>query len=456
MGRFVTLVAALVGVVAGLTAVAVCAHGSTATVVPALTGSVDRGIQWPQMLSRQADGHAHDDHDKCESSACVRNWKLGFIAVLFVEGIIGGFVPYGLKYLPRFDVALHMANAFSGGIFLATGMLHILPEAIELMDGIDHDGGEEHHEEPGGEEAVGGEEPHDEHEISFPTVYACAMAFFFVILFVEHLLLRRVAGAHSHLPLVGTAEEHEKEGFHAVHPAADSGAPAGKDGRDTALGVDAATTGPVDGSGSARIHSLDAQTQNQEQTRDLESTSGGDEALHSYGNDESFEERRQRVAASNKRFFSSNFFRALLAIVAVAFHSVFESLSLGLASDFSSALSVFIAIAAHKWATSIALGVKCEKEQLRLSQFASLIVLFAAVTPLAGGLGLLISDVDTTVRGVLFALSAGIFLYIGAFEVPSEEFMVHQRWLWGKFFSYVSGAIVITIITAILVATDVH
>lgn len=449
MGRLVSRMAALVSLVICLTVVAACARGSTGTVIRAFTGSVDSGFEWPRLSSRQGDGdHDHEEHDKCESSACVRNWKLVFIAVLFVEGVVGGLVPYGLKYLPRFNLALHLANAFSGGIFIATGMLHILPEAIELMAGIDHESGEEHHEEPGGGEEAGGEEHHDEHEASFPTVYACAMAFFFFILLVEHLLLRKITGAHSLTAMAGMAEEHAKDGSHAVHPSADIDEPASKDGWNSALGADATATSPVDGKRGAGTDTLD------EQARDPERTPDGGEAQPGGVSDESW--RRQGVTGSLRRFFSANFFRALLAIVAVALHSMFESLSLGLASDFSSALSVFIAIAAHKWATSIALGVKCEKEQLRLSQFASLILLFAAVTPLAAGLGLLISNVHTTVRGVLFALSAGIFLYIGAFEVPSDEFIVHQRWLWGKYLTYVGGAAVITVITGILVATDVH
>ncbi|KAK1867685.1 hypothetical protein I4F81_010190 [Pyropia yezoensis] len=450
MVRLVVRTVALAAAALAVLTAAACPPGATAAAVRPRAGEVvdsGRGL-WPQLAGRQ--DHHEDEHHKCDSTTCVRNWKLVYIAVLFIEGVLGGLVPYGLKYLPRFDIALHMANAFSGGIFIATGMLHVLPEALELMAGVAHDG-EEHEDEP----PAGGEEHHDEHEEpGFPSVYAFAMASFFVILFVEHLLLRKYASAHGHAALAEVVAEKDVDEFHVPRPAAghpDGDDAARKDSWDDALGADAAA-GAADGGGGA--DTLDAQVQ--AQARHLARMSGGSGARLSYGSDESFELRRQTLAASNGRFFSANFFRALLAIVAVALHSMFESLSLGLASDFSSSLSVFIAIAAHKWATSIALGVKCEKEQLRFGQYISLIVLFAAVTPLAAGLGLLIAGVDTTIRGTLFALSAGIFLYIGAFEVPAEEFMVHPRWLWGKYVAYISGAIVITGITAILVVTGVH
>lgn len=451
MVRLVARAAALAAALAALTVTAAYPPGATATAV-ARAAAVDNGGGgglWPRHAVRQADPDADhaDEHHKCDSSVCVRNWKLMFIAVLFVEGVLGGFVPYGLQYLPRFDIALHVANSFSGGIFIATGMLHVLPEALELMAGNAHDG-EPHEEEP----PAGGEEHPDEHEAEFPSVYAYAMASFFVILFVEHLLLRKYASAHGHAALAEVVAEKDVDEFHVPNAPP---APARNDSWDAALGADA-TSGAVDDDvGGANSPDAQAQAQARNLAR-MPGGGGGGEARPSYGSDESFELRRQTLAASNGRFFSANFFRALLAIVAVALHSMFESLSLGLASDFSSALSVFIAIAAHKWATSIALGVKCEKEQLRFGQYISLILLFAAVTPLAAGLGLLIAGVDTTVRGTLFALSAGIFLYIGALEVPAEEFMVHSRWLWGKYAAYVSGAIVITVITAILVVTGVH
>lgn len=459
MVRFGTRTVAAAAVLVTLAAAAVPPGAAASALAPAAhSGGRPPLLRWPssrQEGGEPADNHGDDhgdDHDKCESSACVRNWKLVFIAVLFLEGLIGGLVPYSLKYLPRCDVALHVANAFSGGIFLATGLLHILPEALELMAGHDH-ANPDHEEEPAG----GGEEPHHDEEESegFPTVYALAMGAFFVLVLVERLLLRK--HAHGHTALAEAVAEKDVDELDVAPPVTGAAAPtdAGrKHSWDAALDADAAAVESGDGT-AAGAGTRDAHVPAQAGHLARMSSGHGASRL-SVGTDASFELRRQVLAASNRRFFSANFFRALLAIVAVALHSLFESLSLGLASDFSSALSVFIAIAAHKWATVIALGVKCEKEQLRLGQYVSLIVLFAAVTPVAAGVGLSIAGVDTTVRGTLFALSAGIFLYIGAFEVPAEEFMVHTRWLWGKYLSYVTGAVVITVITAILVATGVH
>ncbi|OSX72345.1 hypothetical protein BU14_0445s0027 [Porphyra umbilicalis] len=402
------------------------------------------------------DAGAHDVDATCTSEACRRNWKIVFAAVLFFEGVFGSLVPFGLKYLPRFDVALHMANAFSGGIFVATGMLHVLPEALALAAGHAHEG--ETHDAHAGE---GGEE-----EGGFPTVYALALASFFAILFVEHIVLRKYSHAHGHAALAEVVAEKGGTELAAVGGGDAKGA---LRPRAAAAGGDRDSWDHVDGAGSpdalkaelADEARLAAGAPGGRRLRDAAgavggATVGGRPGFASYALETSFEVRRQTLAAANEGFFSANFFRALLAIVAVSLHSMFESLSLGLASDFASALNICIAIACHKWATSIALGVKCEKEELRWGQYLSLILLFAAVTPATVGVGMALSGVSTTVRGVLFALSAGIFLFIGAFEVPAEEFMVHTRWLWGKFFAYGGGAAVITGITAVLIATGIH
>jgi len=56
----------------------------------------------------------------------------------------------------------------------------------------------------------------------------------------------------------------------------------------------------------------------------------------------------------------------------------------------------------------------------------------------------------------VFAISGGIFFYIGGFETPVEELVGKQENKLMKYFMYVAGAVVITIITGILSATGVH
>lgn len=74
---------------------------------------------------------------------CLSKWKIIFAAVLLLEGLMFGQVVFLLKKFAvnpsnsgsssKFRLTAHFGNALSAGAFFATGMLHILPEAIEFF-----------------------------------------------------------------------------------------------------------------------------------------------------------------------------------------------------------------------------------------------------------------------------------------------------------------------------------
>ena len=51
--------------------------------------------------------------------------------ITFFITLIFGLLPYKTGFLRKFTLAMGILNAFSGGMFLSMGMVHILPEAIE-------------------------------------------------------------------------------------------------------------------------------------------------------------------------------------------------------------------------------------------------------------------------------------------------------------------------------------
>ncbi|OSX68501.1 hypothetical protein BU14_2683s0001, partial [Porphyra umbilicalis] len=357
------------------------------------------------------------------SSGCLNRWKALFLTGLFVEGVVGGLAPSCLRLLASPDRALHVANAFSGGVFFATGMLHVLPEAVEHLSGEGHGHGEEEHAEeeaaagaPAGAEGEAEVEGHgeEEEEHSFPTAYALAVGGFYAILFIEHLLLGKAAHSHGAAAVAARAEAAATGGppppplVCAVHPSESSvslaagGAEAGGGGK-AANGTAASAAGAALLDGGGALPKVPSSTSVRSDASAAPSPASSHEQL---------------LGAENVGFFSPNFTRALLAAFSVSIHSAFESLSLGLADNWSTALNTAIAIAAHKWATAASLGVKFEKERLRRRQVVALVIAWAAVTPVAVGIGMAIDGaVSDTVTGTLFALSAGIFILIGAFEV---------------------------------------
>lgn len=58
--------------------------------------------------------------------------KMGLMAAIFAMGLIGGMLPlYVTTHVPLLEGATRYLNAFSGGLFLSAGFVHLLPHALE-------------------------------------------------------------------------------------------------------------------------------------------------------------------------------------------------------------------------------------------------------------------------------------------------------------------------------------
>ncbi|KAL7711580.1 Zinc transporter [Entamoeba marina] len=66
------------------------------------------------------------------------DWVLSiYILVCFFVTVIGGFIPFFIKFLPNKKIAtqiLDVCSASAGGLFLSGGLMHMLAEGIELID----------------------------------------------------------------------------------------------------------------------------------------------------------------------------------------------------------------------------------------------------------------------------------------------------------------------------------
>ena len=54
--------------------------------------------------------------------------KILFIIVSFIEAAALGIIPVKSKKFQESPMVLGIANAFSGGVFLAIALMHIMPE----------------------------------------------------------------------------------------------------------------------------------------------------------------------------------------------------------------------------------------------------------------------------------------------------------------------------------------
>lgn len=362
-----------------------------------------------------------EDEESFCTGACFRNWKIIFCVLLFVEGLIFGHVVFLVRRLTSksrrtFDIATHFGHALSAGVFFAAGLLHILPEAIAFLPmehgshGEEEEHGEsesEHHEDhqlSGFEEEQHSENEHSEgeHSSPFPWVFFIVMVGFYFFFFVEKILLPKVFGDSFHVHSM-----QESPGMADEDPSFASGAEESATGKDGTMSPSGNTEKPGKG------HQLE-------------------------GN-----------------FLSVGFLVALLQILGLSAHSLFESMALGLSTDFTIMLNVFIATASHRWVTSIAIAFTIASK-LKYFPFLVVFFLFSAMVPIGVGIGAALTDLSAQVRGVLFSLSAATFIYIGVFETMSDEFVVHREMLARKFVATLAGATLITVITAILIATGTH
>lgn len=113
-------------------------------------------------------------------------WKVISIFVMMLLVWFGGFLPTQLHALAedKRQFALGLGNAFSGGVFLCVGLVHLLPEAAEQIEHLNYKFNE-----------------------TMPIAYVIAMGGFLLIFWIEKILLsssdpeeHRAVFLHLHLP----------------------------------------------------------------------------------------------------------------------------------------------------------------------------------------------------------------------------------------------------------------
>eukprot|EP00171_Calliarthron_tuberculosum_P020258 IDg20258t1 len=238
----------------------------------------------------------------CSSRACQRNWKLAFAAILFIEGVLFGYVALLLRRFSwlsnkRFRKLLHIVNVFAGGIFLATGLLHILPEAVAFLT-------------PGAGGRIPGHEHGHHHAKGFPTAFVVVLVMYFVFLFCDRVL-----------------KEHSGSFSGKLHDAAGD--------------YDFGPEEYDDEEGNEGYENGEYAWDDQCDFRSVQSSDAEDPLAV----------RKEEAHG----FRSPAFCASAVATLGMAAHSLLESLALGGSARMSVILNTFLAISMHRWATTMAL-----------------------------------------------------------------------------------------------------
>lgn len=118
--------------------------------------------------------------------------------------------------------------------------------------------------------------------------------------------------------------------------------------------------------------------------------------------------------------------RALMLLLALSLHSIFEGLAIGLQGTNDQVLDIFTAVIIHKTILAFSLGMSLVQSKLSKRSIVQACVCFAIMAPLGIATGILViqgfSDFTHSIfNGILQGLATGTFLYITFFEVLPHE-----------------------------------
>ncbi|KAL4501594.1 hypothetical protein ABPG72_018645 [Tetrahymena utriculariae] len=299
--------------------------------------------------------------------------KLLAMIIMFSLIMITGNIPLRSKSFKSNPKVLALSSAFAGGLFLAVGILHLLPEASEHFDD---------YYKVQNEPADGKGDSGNDDEDHFPWSYFITVCSFALILFIE-----KIATDHTH-----SHDDHS--------------------------------------------HSMIKQSILKRQSHLVENVNIDSHLEHEGEDDEEFEENIIREGLNKKKQFASKLsmiqkdgktnLAPYILQVAIGIHAVFEGLAIGIEQQTVKCLSITIAVVCHKWAEGLTLGLAFKKANVDLKMSTIMIAIQAVMNPIGIGIGWALSDQGNLVTGIFMSISAGTFVYIATLEVLVEEFNVKR------------------------------
>ena len=135
---------------------------------------------------------------------------------------------------------------------------------------------------------------------------------------------------------------------------------------------------------------------------------------------------------------------AMIILTAMGIHGLFEGLAMGVEKEESSYLNMFIAVLAHKWCDSLIVGFSFVGADLPKRMSLFLTIFLSLFTPAGIFIGYL-EQSNRTVTGIFQALSSGTFIYISCAEIIIEEFAIAKH-KFMKFLMYSLGILFVVMI----------
>lgn len=322
----------------------------------------------------------------------------------------------------QFTRAVSLLNCFSGGVFFATSVLHLLPEAREKM-----------------EEALELWEIQTEYPL---TELLTGIGFLLILSFenISHVCFSTHVTEKSHKRVKHSKNGKNSKIIYVKVPI---------DG-DEAHISDVDETSNIE-TGTYQNYS-EVWDESEEKTRMKSATytttkasnstnhiskepkyHEGNSLLKSNGNESNANKNRYQkfvsseTGGNNPHQNSMSKIRGIVLLVALSFHMVFDGLALGLLDEDEAVWTLLLALCVHKIVVFLSIGLEAFGLLKSFCKSVGLLFAFALISPIGIAIGVAVtSDEDKlseyAASAILQGIATGTFIYVTFFEILHREF----------------------------------
>lgn len=308
---------------------------------------------------------------------------------------------------------LDLCQGFAGGVLLAAGLMHLLPEASEviannlaLLFGHSHDeDGDEHEHNTMMMSTMMNGHGHAGHDhggemwfVHYPWGPALLCCSLFILIFVEDVLVKLFVSAPPPSSTKGAA------------------AAAANDELKQHL-ISNEPNNLIDDRVSIPIPDP---MQSSQELELIPNQAGASDPRHTDTNLDQTNKKstalQQQIQASQK--VAKMIVSGVVLWISLTLHSLFEGLALGTQTDERKMWSIFVAIVSHKLVESFALGLILKDSFKGKKTFIMilLVLIFSMATPLGIGVGIAVSTIENSwflvIQSAMLAFSCGAFIHV--------------------------------------------
>eukprot|EP00922_Rhytidocystis_sp_ex-Travisia-forbesii_P010530 GHVS01015423.1.p1 GENE.GHVS01015423.1~~GHVS01015423.1.p1 ORF type:complete len:327 (-),score=23.57 GHVS01015423.1:246-1226(-) len=311
-----------------------------------------------------------------ESTALIVS-KVGAMLLLFGIGLVGAGLPICLRRL-KLNRTIALCGAFAGGAFLALGMFHILPDAVEDL------------KQAGMLIRIGTQ--------TYNSAYLFLFAGFILILFCESIIFVPEHKQPHHVEVLTCPHDFDLEKAPKVQPTGDL-------------------------SMNCRASELESMSMSRSQQTTEAITEDAGKSM-----------RSKEVEHWRYVFHSGGIF----LMMALAAHGLFEGIVIGTSMDLVGVWMTTLVIFGHKWAESFSLMTQFIDSEMGVRSMWILMTTFLLSSPIGIAIGIAAAE-GKVASGVCNALGAGTIFYVAA-EITGSVFSTDPGQRFSKFFVYLLGS----------------